>query len=152
MTEEMNERSKKVKENFDRILPDIWKKARMNAHLMAKEYVTRLRTENTNRRSEEVFTIKQCVMCGSHDVPNKTLEIPVNLKGIVSVRILGAQCSNPSCNEEYYDSDDLQAIRDMKKLLKQREHERRIKPLHQQSKEYRESSARAAQDWDEEDE
>jgi len=151
MIEDKDKRSKRINEEFERHLPDIWKKARMNAHLIMKEFVTRLRTESANKGSEEVFTIEQCVMCGCRDVPNKTLDIPVNIKGIVSVNVSGAQCSNPNCLESYYDSDDIEIIRDMKKLLKQREHHRQIKPLHLQSKEYRETSARAMRDEDDYD-
>lgn len=66
-----------------------------------------------------MFTIEQCVMCGCREVPNnQTLTIPVNIKGIVSVNVLGAKCSNSNCLQEYYDSEDTEVIRQLKDLIK----------------------------------
>lgn len=64
-----------------------------------------------------MFTIEQCVMCGCKDVPNKTLEIPVNVHGIVSVSVKGAKCSQ--CGEEYYDMKDTKAIEEMEKSMRE---------------------------------
>lgn len=146
MTESKDERSKRIHEEFERRLPEIWKKARINAHLMVKEYVARLRTESSTKRSEELFTIEECVLCGCTDVPNKNLELPIGVGGLVSVTVQGAQCIQ--CGESYYDSEDIEGIRELKKLSKQREYERQIKVIRLQSKEYRESSARASRDED----
>lgn len=149
MTEDKSDRSKRINAEFERHLPVIWRRARMNEHQMEKEYIMKLRTESSTRRSEEVvFTIEQCVMCGSHDVPNKTLEIPVNINGIVSVSINGAKCSNPNCLEEYYNSNDTETIRAIEYLLNMRLNHRQIKKLHLQSDEYRAQSARAARNED----
>gem|GEM_PF-5455236 len=63
-----------------------------------------------------MFLIEECVMCGSSDVPNKIIELPVEVGGIVSVTIKGAQCTQ--CGEKYYDSDDTNAIRQMKEQYK----------------------------------
>lgn len=60
-----------------------------------------------------MFRIEQCVMCGCAEVPFKVLEVPVGVLGIVSVNVNGAQCSE--CGEKYFDSEDTQAIRELKK-------------------------------------
>lgn len=59
------------------------------------------------------LNIEQCVFCGYKDVPDRILEIPIGILGIVSVKVNGAQCNN--CGEKYFDSDDMQAIREFKK-------------------------------------
>lgn len=64
-----------------------------------------------------MFTIEECVMCGCTDVPSQPLTISVNIKGIVEVKVNGAKCTN--CGEEYYDSDDIEAIRQMKEAYKE---------------------------------
>ncbi|MFD2115512.1 YgiT-type zinc finger protein [Paenibacillus yanchengensis] len=64
-----------------------------------------------------MFTIDQCVMCGHKEVPNQELEIPVNIEGIISVKVQGAKCSN--CGEEYFNSNDTQAIRSMERAYKE---------------------------------
>ncbi|TVX86038.1 hypothetical protein [Paenibacillus agilis] len=64
-----------------------------------------------------MFTIEECVMCGCKDVPNKKIELPVGVGGIVSVIVEGAECTK--CGEKYYDSDDTEAIRELKKGYKE---------------------------------
>ncbi|WP_152394756.1 hypothetical protein [Paenibacillus guangzhouensis] len=98
---------------------------------------------------EDAMNILECPMCGCDDVPNELLTIPVNMKGIVSVNVLGAKCSNPECLEEYYNSEDTEVIRQLKELIKQQALIGRIKPMHLQSEEYQKSSAEATRDDDE---
>ena len=52
--------------------------------------------------------IEECVMCGCKDVPNKEIEMPVNVNGILSMKVLGAECSQ--CKEQYFDSADIDPI------------------------------------------
>jgi YgiT-type zinc finger domain-containing protein len=52
--------------------------------------------------------IKECVMCHCTYVPHTELEVSINSKHIISVKVNGAKCSN--CGEEYYDLETLKAI------------------------------------------
>lgn len=98
--------------------------------------------------ADGLLNVSECVMCGSTEVPNKQLSIPVNVNRVVSVNIFGAKCSNPNCLEEYYNSEDTEVIRKFKELIKRQALIGRIKPLHSQSEEYQISSAKAARDDD----
>lgn len=58
-------------------------------------------------------------MCGCKDVPSKVLEVPVGIQGVVSIKVEGAQCSQ--CGEKYFDSNDMQAIRELKKTCEEQD-------------------------------
>ncbi|MFD2334375.1 hypothetical protein ACFSR7_34460 [Cohnella sp. GCM10020058] len=98
---------------------------------------------------EDGINMFECPMCGCNDVPNKTVTVPVNMHGIISVNIQGAKCSNPECLEEFYNSKHLEAIREFEILIKRQMINDRIKPMHLQSEEYKKTSQRAAQDEEE---
>ncbi|UUZ84037.1 hypothetical protein LJK88_09885 [Paenibacillus sp. P26] len=80
-------------------------------------------TEKSNRRNEDIDTIKQCVNCNCQDLTRKNIELPLGIQGIVSMTVEGLVCTN--CGKEYY-SDNIKRII---QLFKQREHERQIGQL-----------------------
>ncbi|MBW7453315.1 hypothetical protein ACFOLF_06235 [Paenibacillus sepulcri] len=134
-------------------LEDLWKiylgeeelekeKAKYEARKLKSDY------------QEEAINLVTCSLCGSDDVPNVLLDIPLksNNKRLLSVKVYGAQCSNPDCLEQYYDSYALDAIKDIEYWLNMREHHDRIVPFHLLSKEARESIARAMRDDDDDEE
>ncbi|KKC46953.1 hypothetical protein VE23_07075 [Paenibacillus sp. D9] len=86
----------------------------------------------------------ECVMCGCDEVKNVELDVPLKSnKVLLSVRVkYGAQCSNPNCLEKYYDSNALDAIKNIEYWLKMRKHHPRILPFHLLGKEAREETVR----------
>ncbi|ELK40127.1 hypothetical protein BAG01nite_47570 [Brevibacillus agri] len=59
-------------------------------------------------------SIKQCVFCGCTNVPPAELEIAVESKHIISVKVNGFKCSQ--CGEEYFHSDAIKIIEEIEKL------------------------------------
>ncbi|MDT3429035.1 hypothetical protein J2Z22_004631 [Paenibacillus forsythiae] len=68
---------------------------------------------------EDALNILECPMCGCDDVPNVELDIPLETsnKRLLSIRLLGGQCTNPSCSETFFHADDLKRIEEIKCLL-----------------------------------
>lgn len=56
----------------------------------------------------QMSPIEECIICGCKIVPMKEIEMPVNVNGILSMKVLGAECSQ--CKEQYFDSEDINPI------------------------------------------
>lgn len=132
-----SERKKEIMDNFEKMLPQIWAKAREN------------NIELTLKYYEEKFKLKQCIKCGNDQILTQLLDYPLNYNGIMSLNVVGAICKNQNCGEQYFDIQDLKLIKEINNFLKNLEHSNQIKPLNQQSEEYRESSAIASREDDE---
>lgn len=123
--------------------------------LLGKMTLDEQRAKNEARKlkpdyREDAINLYECPICGCDNVPNVELDVALksNNKRLLSVRVNGAQCNNPSCLESFYDGVDLKAIEDIEFWLNMREHHHRIIPFHLLSTEMRESIARAMHDED----
>lgn len=67
--------------------------------------------------SEGEINLIECPLCYCSEIPNidTNVNLETNNKRIKSLKIRGARCSN--CSEEFYNRDDMDAIRKIEKLL-----------------------------------
>lgn len=142
-----------VFDNEGKNLDELFKSAFGEQELERQKELHRQRTLKPDFK-EGQLNIIECVMCGCEDVTNVELDIPLksNKKRLLSIRVNGAQCTNPDCLEQYYDSYTLDAIKDIEYWLNMREHHDRIIPFHLMSDEAREGTARVIREEDEDDE
>lgn len=82
------------------------------------------KNENSDCKNEKPYTIEQCIVCNCIDFQSKNIELPIGIKGIVSMTVKGLICTN--CGEEYYS----ETIKKVVRLFKQREAELESNPLH----------------------
>ncbi|CAM3060874.1 DnaA N-terminal domain-containing protein [Paenibacillus sediminis] len=69
--------------------------------------------------AEGEINLIECPICGCEDVENVEIEreLESNNRRIKSLKIRGGRCSNSNCSEEFYNMDDMDAIRKIEKLL-----------------------------------